>query len=894
MIGIFNRNRDLLFYTWQYKDLKCVQTVEDGKKTLDFVYLYPQTPVYDDTTEMTGSYMDGGQTIETTVNPKVWSSSRPIEPEMRILYGEGDDKTFYVVKSVGGDKIAGFKVYAETDTEELQGYHFQELIFMNQNVYNAMSSVLTMYYNTIDPNNTLPHWSVITPQAEQLLGKTRTLTLASVTPADCVEKFCSAYLCEPIFDTVNRTVSFVTRVGTDRGTYFRKGLNLTSLDKKTDTMDLYTAIYPIGADGATLTPSAQYPNGYVVDFSYTDKLISYVWEDENYSDMTQMATDAAAMLADMCRPVVSYSCSVRDLASQYPGQYDYLSYRAGDTIQIVDSDSETYDKQRIVKVITYPLTPEKNSVEMSNTMLTFEQLQKKLKESSDAVQRTISSDGKISYRKIRGQQQQANALLSSAEQTLQLNSAGLTRSERVAQLNDTLQMSDTSGTEDEQITRAANALRLSSASSTGSAVLDDYDERIDEIEERLGEVPITLTPYEVVDRSIYNVITGETYGDNANYRHEKYTVTPGQTYKITGASASNASSYPAGAFFKNGTAYRLSKFGDAASTVYTDLEVTAPADADYMVLNKNVSGVVIRAVTTETIEAAIDSVAGAANSLNTLQTEMDGLTARIASGYMPRTVDAVIMAEKRNPFRFAAFDKGYVSFVFDDLRLQIDSIASIFEEFGMPVILAALPSRMGVEATGLTQPRGSFTPGMQMFDICRLVVENGGEIQAHNSTVITADNQYDYATMYDYFVTTKERLEHWGVPYVGQIRGLVRAGGEGQLLTSKEIERWVVGYYEYSNMGYTIQHDLSRVTINQPMTDIKTAIADAATNHTWLRIMGHDYDYGGGTTFTGENDLREILSYCNSVGVDVVTYAYMYDNFGSSVLEEKLKALINN
>lgn len=52
--------------------------------------------------------------------------------------------------------------------------------------------------------------------------------------------------------------------------------------------------------------------------------------------------------------------------------------------------------------------------------------------------------------------------------------------------------------------------------------------------------------------------------------------------------------------------------------------------------------------------------------------------------------------------------------------------------------------------------------------------------------------------------------------------------------------------------------------------------------------MAHDYNFGNGETFTNENDLRTILDYCQNSGITVVTYAYMFDTFRSSELEERI------
>ena len=270
--------------------------------------------------------------------------------------------------------------------------------------------------------------------------------------------------------------------------------------------------------------------------------------------------------------------------------------------------------------------------------------------------------------------------------------------------------------------------------------------------------------------------------------------------------------------------------------------------------------------------------------LNEMDEQIAQNESRIERGYFPVMTDGLTMEGQKVPFAFKPLDKGYVSFVFDDLRDTVDSVASIFEEYNMPVCLAAIPARMGVHATGLTETRGSYVPDMMMYEICFKVEELGGEIMAHCANVINVTNQYDYDFMYDHFFTTKKEFADWGI----NTRGMVRAGGIDQISKSKEITRWVKGTYEYSNYGDEANHDLQRETVNQSMDTVKALIRSAAENKTWLRLMGHDYEYGGGETFTGEDDLREILSYCQEMGVGVVTYAHMIDTFGTTELENRI------
>ena len=396
-------------------------------------------------------------------------------------------------------------------------------------------------------------------------------------------------------------------------------------------------------------------------------------------------------------------------------------------------------------------------------------------------------------------------------------------------------------------------------------------ERMDSVTEKLDTLGaiteiVTAEAEKTVDGSLYNVRNGSTYGTNdASLQHMFFKVEEGMKYYVSGSSASDGTLYSLGGFLQNMSGAAFETFGTNNSTEYTDYEIKAPIGAQYMVVNRN----------KENIKIVVRKEIGLRESL---------AKTSIAKNYSAKTLDGVIYEAKKNPFCFKTFNKGYISFVFDDLPNVIDSIAATFEEYNMPLCIAAIPDYLTYSATSLTQNRGSYTQGMTRQAVCTKVQELGGEIFAHNSEVINVENQFDYTFMYNHFITSKELLEQKGLT----IRGIIRSGGEGQINKSAEIERWVTGNYEYSNYGYAPQHNLERENINQNINVIKGLIDDAVTNKKWIRIMAHDYNFGNGETFTNENDLRTILDYCQNSGITVVTYAYMFDTFRSSELEERI------
>ena len=124
-------------------------------------------------------------------------------------------------------------------------------------------------------------------------------------------------------------------------------------------------------------------------------------EDTNYEDAETLKEDAEKKLDDMSKPVKSYSADIVDLAAQRP-EYSIMSFDLGDTILLLDEQTGIKEKQRIVKLKEYPKEPEKNSCELSNTTLTFEELQDRLEAAAKAVEDITNADGTVNGYYVHG------------------------------------------------------------------------------------------------------------------------------------------------------------------------------------------------------------------------------------------------------------------------------------------------------------------------------------------------------------------------------------------------------------------------------------------------------------------------------------------------------------
>lgn len=205
--------------------------------------------------------------------------------------------------------------------------------------------------------------------------KRRTIDIEEATTAWNVLQSClSTYRCECEIDTLQKRINIYAQIGRDRGCYFVEGLNLRKLTATSDTYEFYTRIIPIGKDGITI----EWLHGkeYLENYQYSSKVKTYTWKDERYTNTTSLMEDAEAKLEELSKPYKVYAADVVDLAKANPEYKNILDFGIGDTVMMVSKHPRMREKQRIVKIVEYPETPEKNTVELSNTTKTFAEVQK--------------------------------------------------------------------------------------------------------------------------------------------------------------------------------------------------------------------------------------------------------------------------------------------------------------------------------------------------------------------------------------------------------------------------------------------------------------------------------------------------------------------------------------
>lgn len=339
MLKLYSKAHVFLGNINEYKNLKIESQIADGDKTLSFTYL--------------------GQTI--------------LQNEMYIRTDEDE----YVIKEVPATTGSFPSIVCALNLEDLQKDMYQSFILNDTTIQAAAEKALEG-----------TGWTIGTCD----VTKTRNAGMVQVSTLKVIQNLATAFMCEVEFDTLNKKVSFYQQRGEDKGVYFITGLNLKKLQRKSTSYDYYTRLIPIGENGLTIE-SVNDGKNYLENFQYSDKLLTYLWKDESYTNATALKEDAELKLDDLSKPEKSYSVEVRNLAAMSE-EYSILDYDLGDTIRLIDAETGTMELQRIKKLTRYPEEPDKDSCEIANTMLTFEEMQEKYNNAANIINYTVNGDGR--------------------------------------------------------------------------------------------------------------------------------------------------------------------------------------------------------------------------------------------------------------------------------------------------------------------------------------------------------------------------------------------------------------------------------------------------------------------------------------------------------------------
>ncbi|CEO07676.1 phage tail protein [Paraclostridium sordellii] len=344
MIHLHDKNKKKIAGLIDYKDLFIESELQSGEKTLCFYY--PKKANY---------YFD-------------------IVEECYIRTKENE----YIVKErIVQNEYTEFKCIL--NLEDIEGKPFSKFESKEQTIDKALALALAG-----------TGWVV----GKCDLKKKRTVRMTNCSSLEIVQEIKKIYRCDIVFNTLSKTIDVYEHLGEDKGTYFIDSLNLKSLAIQGSSYGYFTRLIPIGKDDLKITDIND-KKEYVENYQYSNKIKTAYWIDDRYTVKEHLKDDAIAKLNEISKPFRSYSAAILNLAKLNNKYKNILDYKLGDTINLISKEDKFKDKQRIVKMIEFPDEHERDSVELSNTTLCFEDIQTQFQEAADTVDNITTDNGTI-------------------------------------------------------------------------------------------------------------------------------------------------------------------------------------------------------------------------------------------------------------------------------------------------------------------------------------------------------------------------------------------------------------------------------------------------------------------------------------------------------------------
>lgn len=239
--------------------------------------------------------------------------------------------------------------------------------------------------------------------------------------------------------------------------------------------------------------------------------------------------------------------------------------------------------------------------------------------------------------------------------------------------------------------------------------------------------------------------------------------------------------------------------------------------------------------------------------------------ASIAEEEYRTQAEEAFLSQEKNSVNKYNLDKAYITFVLDDCRPDMDRVADVFIEQGVPLCIAAVYENMLFSASEGTETRR---------EVCERVVAAGGEILAHDGEVITEELLTDYNGMVKHFYEDKWILEQMGF----EVNGIILAGGNGQVVGHELTDLWARAHFKYSDLygetKYGEPYYHRRFWLSNAQDTYQQVISEAVREKEWVVFYLHDLKE------VNAEKLRGILQYVTSLSkneIEVVTYNELYN-----------------
>ncbi|WP_099336064.1 phage tail spike protein [Clostridium cadaveris] len=282
----------------------------------------------------------------------------------------------FVVKEID-DQNQWKSIKAVLNVEDLEGKEWEQFDSTEQTITDCLRLAIAGTGWTIGTCN---------------VTRRRTVRKTNCSAWEVIQEAKKRYRVEIEFDTLNKKINIAEKLGTDKGVYFMDSLNLKNLNIQGNSYDFYTRIIAKGKEDLKVI---------VENHQYSNKTKTLIWKDERYTDEASLREDATAKLKELSKPYRAYSADILDLANMSQKYKDILEYSLGDTITLISKENGIREKQRLVTIREYPDEPQRNTCEIANTTLKFEDIQKEYQDTTDTVNNITADDGTISEEAVK-------------------------------------------------------------------------------------------------------------------------------------------------------------------------------------------------------------------------------------------------------------------------------------------------------------------------------------------------------------------------------------------------------------------------------------------------------------------------------------------------------------
>ena len=403
--------------------------------------------------------------------------------------------------------------------------------------------------------------------------------------------------------------------------------------------------------------------------------------------------------------------------------------------------------------------------------------------------------------------------------------------------------------------------------STLSADVSELKEDLSELANALSECQdVALTnplPVGIVNPADLSVV-----GASSRYRHDTITVSGGDKYFVTAyCLGTTGFVYPAAFVYKSADTSDVVSLLDDANTGYTDEPIIIPEGYDRLVLNTVYQTtdypLKLRYEEIVQIKEFKEQIDRVEKTTEALDFEVENAKRRIWN------------LESRDQFAFSELDKPYFVFVHDDSNEFIVDAYNAFHSRNVPFGMATIVSRLDSEYDGHS-----------VEEWIKLAIADGGEALTHWSG--TLNDEVADSVWLEKYVKPKKVMRERGI------------NSRGTILADKSTSQTQKGeyysrlYYDYSDKcGRSNQYKIGRTLMSKyaSLAAFMTKLdADLTTNGVYAYGF-HGAGQNEAESWITVENLTSIIDYIIAAGGVVTTYGYLFDNFGSSVLAEKVKAL---